>query len=65
MLGNQVLLWDRRREPKGAHVKFESLWKGQFAIQEVKGPNSFKLAYHDGTVLLLTYKRQDLKLYQL
>lgn len=55
MLGDQALLWDRRREPKGAHAKFESLWKGPFAIQEVKGPNSFKLAYQDGIALSLSY----------
>ncbi|XP_059077844.1 uncharacterized protein LOC131876445 [Cryptomeria japonica] len=63
--GDQVLLWDRRREPKGSHAKFESLWKGPFLIHEVKGPNSFKLAHLDGTVLHLTYNGQDLKLYQL
>ncbi|XP_057815286.2 uncharacterized protein LOC131028930 [Cryptomeria japonica] len=65
MLGDQVLLWDRRREPKGAHAKFESLWKGPFLINEVKGPNSFKLAYLDDIVLPLIYIGQDLKLYQL
>ncbi|XP_059077873.1 uncharacterized protein LOC131876476 [Cryptomeria japonica] len=65
MLGDQVLLWDRRREPKGEHMKFKSLWKGPFMIQEVKGPNSFRVAYRDGTVLPLTYNGQDLKLYQL
>lgn len=25
MIGDQVLLWDKRREPKGAHAKFKSL----------------------------------------
>ncbi|XP_057820759.2 uncharacterized protein LOC131033546 [Cryptomeria japonica] len=63
--GDQVLLWDKRRELKGAHGKFESLWKGPFFIHEVKGPNSFKLAYVDGTVLPLSYNGQDLKLYKL
>ncbi|XP_059075113.1 uncharacterized protein LOC131875108 [Cryptomeria japonica] len=65
MLGDQVLLWDRRREPKGAHAKFESLWKEPFLIHVVKGPNCFKLSYLDGTVLPLAYNGQDLKLYQL
>ncbi|XP_059076958.1 uncharacterized protein LOC131876157 [Cryptomeria japonica] len=27
--GDEVLLWDKRREPKGAHGKFDSLWKGE------------------------------------
>lgn len=30
--GDQVLLWDKRREPKGAHGKFDSLWKEPFRI---------------------------------
>lgn len=45
MKGDLVLLWDKRREPKDAYGKFESLWKGPYVIHEVKGPNSFKLAY--------------------
>lgn len=65
MLGDQVLLWDKRREPKGAHMKFKSLWKGPFVIHEVKGPNSLKIAYQDGIALPLTYNGQDLKLYKL
>ena len=24
---DEVLLWDKRREPKGAHGNFDSLWK--------------------------------------
>ena len=27
MKGDQVLLWEKRKEPKGAHAKFEKLWK--------------------------------------
>lgn len=65
MEGDKVLLWDKRRELKGAHGKFESLWKGPFVIHEVKGPNSFKIAYQGHTTLPLTYNGQDLKLYQL
>ncbi|XP_057819279.1 uncharacterized protein LOC131032351 [Cryptomeria japonica] len=34
MEGDEVLLWDKRREPKGVHGKFESLWKGPFVIHE-------------------------------
>lgn len=55
MQGDHVLLWDIRKEPKGAHGKFKSLWKGLFLTQKVKGPNSFKLAYQDGTVLPFSY----------
>ena len=28
--GDLVLLWDKRREPKGLHGKFDSLWRGHF-----------------------------------
>ena len=59
---NQVLLWDKKREPKGAHVKFESLWKGPFFISEIVGPNTFCLKYPDGMILPFTYNGQDLKL---
>lgn len=65
MKGDLVLLWDKRREPKGAHGKFQSLWKGPYVIHEVKGPNSFNLSYQDGFELPLSYNGQDLKLYQL
>ncbi|XP_057857310.1 uncharacterized protein LOC131066544 [Cryptomeria japonica] len=63
--GDEVLLWDKRREPKGAHGKFYSLWKGPFKIHEVVGPNAFKLNYPDGTVMPYTYNGQDLNLYKL
>lgn len=53
--GDLVLLWDKRRDLKGAHDKFKSLWKGPYVIHEVRGPNSFKLAYQDGFELPLSY----------
>ncbi|XP_057832527.2 uncharacterized protein LOC131043345 [Cryptomeria japonica] len=60
--GDEVLLWDKRKEPKGAHGKFDSLWKGPFKIYEVVGQNAFRLNYFDGTVMPYTYNGQDLKL---
>ena len=65
MNGDQVPLWDRRREPKGAHTKFESLWKGPFVISEELGSNAFKLKYPNGDELPLSFNGQDLKLYHL
>lgn len=65
MLGDQVLLWDKCRELKGAHKKFDSLWKGTFTIPQVLGPNSFKLEYPNGFSLPLSYNGKNLKLYQL
>lgn len=65
MKGDLVLLWDKRRKPKGAHGKLKSLWKGPYVIQELKGPNSLKLVYQEGFELPMSYNGQDLKLYQL
>jgi len=55
VVGDSVLLWDRRREPKGSHKKFDSLWKGPFQIRQVVGDNTFLLAYPNGTPLPLAY----------
>ncbi|KAH9329128.1 hypothetical protein KI387_001236, partial [Taxus chinensis] len=33
-VGDFILLWDKRREPKGSHGKFDSLWLGPFEIHE-------------------------------
>ena len=64
MVGDMVLLWDKRKAPKGMHMKFDTLWKGPFRIQKAYENNSSKLAYEDGEPPPLTYNGQDLKLYQ-
>ena len=46
--GDEVLLWDKRKEPKGLHGKFVSLWKGPFIIAKVIGLNTFHLSYPYG-----------------
>ncbi len=55
MVGDSVLLWEKRKALKGMHKKFDPLWKGPFKIQLAFENNSFKLAYEDGEVLPLTY----------
>ena len=65
MVGDLVLLWDKRRAPKGMHGNFDTLWKGPYTIHQAFEKNSFKLAYPNGEVLPLTYNGQDLKLYQM
>ena len=65
MIGDMVLLWDKRKALKGMHKKLDTLWKGPFKIYKSLENNSFKLAYEDGEVLPLTYNGQDLKLYQI
>lgn len=62
-IGDQVLLWDKRREPKGLHGKFDSLWRSPFTIHEVCGEHSYLLAYVDGTPFLLPHSREYLKLF--
>ena len=59
-----ILLWDKRREPKGMHRKFDSLWRGPFKIKQLNGKNSFYLSYPDGTGLLLPYSGKHLKIFR-
>jgi hypothetical protein len=42
--GDQVILWDKKREKPGMHQKFGSLWLRPYKIEEVFGPNSFYLS---------------------
>lgn len=65
MLRDSVLLWDKHREPKGAHKKFDSLWTDPFKIIQEFRPNTFQLAYPNGTPFPIPYNGQYLKLYQL
>lgn len=62
-VGDHVLLWDKRREPKGLHGKFDSLWRGPFTIHRVAGEDSFILAYNNGTPFAQPYNGQNLKYY--
>ena len=48
-VGDKVLKWDSRREDKGKHNKFDSLWQGPYLIQATVGPNDFFLQELDGT----------------
>jgi hypothetical protein len=33
--GDQVLMWDKRREKTRTHQKFDSLWLGPYNIEEI------------------------------
>ena len=50
-IGDKVLKWDSRREDKGKHDKFDSLWQGPYIIQDTVGPNAFFLQELDGIEL--------------
>eukprot|EP00253_Pinus_taeda_P027894 PITA_27894 len=50
-MGDKVLKWDSRRENKGKHGKFDSLWRGTFIIQAVQGNNTCFLKNLDETDL--------------
>ena len=57
MDGDEVLLWHKRREPKGAHGKFESLRKGHFKVHQVLNPNLFKMEPANGSILQFSNSR--------
>jgi hypothetical protein len=42
--GDQVLMWDKRREKPGMHQKFDSIWLGPYKIEEIFEPYSFYLS---------------------
>eukprot|EP00253_Pinus_taeda_P015248 PITA_15248 len=50
-MGDKFLKWDSRRENKGKHGKFDSLWRGPFIIQAVQGNNTYFLKNLDETNL--------------
>ena len=50
-IGDKALKWGSRREGKGKHGKFNSLWKGPYIIHSARGNNAFFLQEMDGTEL--------------
>jgi len=42
-ISDLVLYWDKAKERKGEHDKFDNLWKGPYQIVEILGENAFKL----------------------
>jgi hypothetical protein len=42
--GDQVFMWDKRREKDGMHHKFDNLWLGPYKIEEISGLDSFYLS---------------------
>ena len=42
--GDQVLMWDKRREKPRMHQKFDSLWLGPYKIEEISSPKDFYLS---------------------
>ena len=47
-IGDTALLWDKRREKRGKHGKFDSLWLGPYIIYDMVGINSFLLNIMEG-----------------
>ncbi|XP_059070529.1 uncharacterized protein LOC131860171 [Cryptomeria japonica] len=63
IVGDQVLLWDKWREPKDMHRKLDSLWRGPFTIHELCGEHRYFLAYANGTTFSLPHSGEHLKLF--
>jgi hypothetical protein len=61
--GDQVLMWDKRREKPGMHQKFDSLWLGPYKIEEISGPDSFYLSTTEGRRMPLSVNGSLLKHY--
>ena len=49
--GHMVLRWDARKEQKGKHGKFDSLWFGPFIVLKVLENNTFILQTLEGEEL--------------
>jgi hypothetical protein len=58
-----VLLWDKARERKGDHHKFERLWLGPYQIAEILDENIFRLSSLTGEPVPLPVNGQFLKHY--
>ena len=62
-VGDLVLKWDKAREEKGKHTKFQRMWLGPFQIVEVLGPSTFVLQDLAGKRDSLPVNGQILKKY--
>jgi hypothetical protein len=61
--GDEVLLWDKRREKPRIHQKFDNIWLGPYKIEEVSGPDSFYLSTTEGRRIPLPVNGSLLKHY--
>jgi hypothetical protein len=61
--GDQVLLWDKRKEKPRMHKKFDSLWNGPYKIVSEAGHNAFNLATLGGEKIKLLMNAIHLRLY--
>ena len=61
--GDLVIRWNKMREDKGNHAKFEKLWFGPFNIAEVKGNNTFIVQNLEGEYSSLRFNGKYLKHY--
>lgn len=62
-ISDLVLLWDKAKEKKGDHHKFERLWLGPYQIAEILGENTFRLSSLTGELVPLPINGQFLKHY--
>jgi hypothetical protein len=61
--GDQVLMWDKRREKLGMHQKFDSLWLRPYKIEEISGLDSFYFSKTEERRMPLSVNGSLLKYY--
>jgi hypothetical protein len=61
--GDLVLLWDKRKEKPGMHMKFDSLWTGPYKIISHASTNSFNLGTMEVEALSLLVNDLHIKRY--
>eukprot|EP00253_Pinus_taeda_P029402 PITA_29402 len=62
-VGELVLKWDKRSEPKCKHVKFQHLWLGPFQVEEKIDQGTYKLKNLHGETEKLPVNGHHLKRY--
>jgi hypothetical protein len=58
-----VLKWDKTKEMKGKHTKFQKLWLGPYQIYDKIEPGTFKIKSLEGYLEELPINGQFLKRY--
>jgi len=64
-MGDLLLKWDKAREDKGKHIKFQSLWIEPFTIHENLGQHMYHIHSLDERIDSLLVNDQDKELFSM